>query len=873
MAITSSSPSEFDRLRRSLLKSGQLFEDPDFPCIQSSVFYHESPPFTFCWKRPHEIVSDPKFLMLPEPQNLPTTCSSQPNFESILGRLGDPWFVTSIASLYLTKGLFYRVVPADQSFDSSEYAGIFRFRIWWFGQWQEVLVDDRLPIVGHNKLAFVQAMDGRVFWPALLEKAFAKLHGSYEALKYGTTIECLSDLTGGVTELIDLKSDSTHLLNSRILMQRLLSITCIVTAVSAVDENPPPIHRHQQNQRKSSRNQESREHFVFGDSIPADCERKRYNNNHRQHHQHAIHKSPSSLSSSSSEHSLVHFSSSSSPHPTSSSCPSSPSETFPRLPVSGIIGNSNYRVLCIERVETVVGENREQVFLLKLVNSLGCRSQYNGPFSEISSPDWHSISESDRLRIQAMDDEEEEEESELGYQDFYLKDLKGAHGKRHSFWMEFTEFVRIFTHLEVVYLDAETSRDEPSLRSNRFPMTVKLYRGSWRRGVTAGGCRNNSESFHQNPQIELTLSLESDDMTIICLNQHSVLEPQVVGFSIYNTSGHNQGTSPSLSSSASSSSSSSPLLLPSLPPSEKSVVRQSGGRLDRCFFKRNKSLINSSYSNSRQVLLRCSLNRGSYVLMPTSFEPGFEGAFTIRVYSMKGIKLRLLDHENVMTKSPILKSSTSFDSKFSEYEEMFMQVADEHKSVTAHDLQELLDSSLPNDYVKSCATTDVCRLIISALDHKHSSGRLHFKDYRNIMCSLRFWQNVFKNHTKGTTGILRVEKLEEAIAEIGFILSSDVLSLLVLKFMRKDYTLRFGDFVAVILHLMISFSHFHQRLQSVKRQPQHQSIMQTPHHHILHHTHHMVEHHNNNNQSVVDHSAGPSVSLALTEWLKVSFMT
>lgn len=32
------------------------------------------------------------------------------------------------------------------------------------------------------------------------------------------------------------------------------------------------------------------------------------------------------------------------------------------------------------------------------------------------------------------------------------------------------------------------------------------------------------------------------------------------------------------------------------------------------------------------------------------------------------------------------------------------------------ELQELLEASLPNDYVKSCATLEVARLIITAID-------------------------------------------------------------------------------------------------------------------------------------------------------------
>ncbi|XP_069118054.1 calpain-B-like isoform X11 [Argopecten irradians] len=190
----------YDEIKAKCLAEGILFEDPEFEACDESIFFSKKPSRPFEWKRPTEICDNPQFI----------DAQGASRFDVQQGELGDCWLLAATASLTINKTLFARVVPTDQNF-TDDYCGLFRFRFWHQGDWVEVLVDDRLPTY-YNRLSFMHSAENNEFWSALFEKAYAKLQGSYESLKGGSTCEAMEDFTGGVTEMFDLRKSPDNLL-------------------------------------------------------------------------------------------------------------------------------------------------------------------------------------------------------------------------------------------------------------------------------------------------------------------------------------------------------------------------------------------------------------------------------------------------------------------------------------------------------------------------------------------------------------------------------------------------------------------------------------------------------------------------------------
>eukprot|EP00759_Apiculatamorpha_spiralis_P037670 PhF_6_TR37471/c0_g1_i1/m.55178 len=134
-----------------------------------------------------------------------------------------PWETLKANSAMSTVWLWQSVVEASKSFGGSGNTlpplfgaiegmnpyGFYVVRFEVDGHTRFVAVDDYVPIGSDGKPIFMQPMENTYIWPCILEKAFAKILGSYQSLDAEVTLDhpeerkvtcsvIFGDLTGGV---------------------------------------------------------------------------------------------------------------------------------------------------------------------------------------------------------------------------------------------------------------------------------------------------------------------------------------------------------------------------------------------------------------------------------------------------------------------------------------------------------------------------------------------------------------------------------------------------------------------------------------------------------------------------------------------------
>ncbi|XP_068571861.1 calpain-5-like [Cebidichthys violaceus] len=478
----------YSELKSNCIKDKKLFEDPEFPATNSSLYFKKPPPGYVEWKRPGEISSEPHLFV----KGISSHDLNQ-------GVVGNCWFVAACSCLALKPNLWKKVIPdhATQEWDQKHpenYAGIFHFQFWVFGEWMDVVVDDQLPTV-NGELIYCHSKDNNEFWSALLEKAYAKLTGCYEALEGGNTGDAVVDFSGAVAEAIDLEKEAYY-----------------------------------KDQKKQDQ--------LFEDLLKA------YDRG-----------------------GIISCSIKAERH-----------EIELRM-ANGLVKGHAYSITAVKKVRMGHGLlayfKNETIPLIRMRNPWG-KTEWKGAWSD-SSEEWSKVGDLERgnLGITVEDDGE--------------------------FWMEFTDWCKFFTDVDVCRLI------NTSLITVHKNWNEVVHFGSWTKNAEpllnrCGGCANHKLTYLQNPQYLFDVTKEADEV-LIALQQKDMKSHRKYG----------QGENLSIGF---------------------SVIKVELNRKYRMHDILTQQCVETSaYINARTVFMRCTLQQGRYIIIPTTFQPYTLGDYMIRVFT------------------------------------------------------------------------------------------------------------------------------------------------------------------------------------------------------------------------------------------------
>ncbi|XP_038144126.1 calpain-2 catalytic subunit-like [Cyprinodon tularosa] len=647
---------DYEVLKQHCLETGQLFQDDTFPALVSSLGFNELGPNSYkvrgvSWKRPTELTSGPEFIV-----------SGASRTDICQGALGDCWLLAAIASLTLNEEVLARVVPHGQSFSDGEYAGIFHFQFWQYGEWVDVVIDDQLPC-RDGELLFVHSAEGREFWSALLEKAYAKLNGCYEALSGGSTTEGFEDFTGGIAEVHELNQPDPHLFH---IIQKALKrgslMGCSIDITSSADSEA--------------------------------------------------------------------------------------------ITSQKLVKGHAYSVTGAAQVE-YQGDMEK---LIRIRNPWG-QVEWTGAWSD-NSMQWRYISDEDRERLSHRSEDGE-------------------------FWMSFSDFLRHYSRVEICNLTPDALNDDDVSK-----WALSKFEGSWRRGSTAGGCRNYPDSFWMNPQFVIRLEEEDDDpddgeegcsfvVGLIQKNRRQLRkvgeDMHTIGFAIYEV------------------------------PDEFSGRRNV--HLDKNFFLRHASAARSeTFINLREVCSRFVLPPGEYLIVPSTFQPNENGDFCVRVFSEKQADFQVLEDP---VESRVEKIEISEDDVDDRFRQLFKQLAGGDSEISVWELQKILNKVVTkrSDIVTSGFSVQTCRNMVNMLD-KDGSGKLGLVEFKILWTKIENYLKIYRERDVDNSGSMSSVEMRTAVEEAGFSLNSPLHQVLVARYGEQDLTIDFDNFVGCLVRLETMFDMF-----------------------------------------------------------------
>ncbi|KAF8160005.1 cysteine proteinase [Crassisporium funariophilum] len=204
-----------DRIAKECRAGNRKFRDLEFDlgnnkkrCLQGLSSGLGDPPDV---RRVTEIYENPKFFVDGPDSN-----------DIVQGELGNCGFLSALSTISTSKGLIEELCVARD-----EEVGVYGFVFFQGDKWVHVIIDDQLfwslpkyeeleqrekelyheDKEMYNKLSrklgkglhFAKSGTEGETWVPLIEKAYAKLHGDFESLEGGWSLEAIEEMTGGIS--------------------------------------------------------------------------------------------------------------------------------------------------------------------------------------------------------------------------------------------------------------------------------------------------------------------------------------------------------------------------------------------------------------------------------------------------------------------------------------------------------------------------------------------------------------------------------------------------------------------------------------------------------------------------------------------------
>uniref|UniRef100_A0A6G1RS81 Calpain-2 catalytic subunit n=3 Tax=Rallidae TaxID=9119 RepID=A0A6G1RS81_9GRUI len=351
--------------------------------------------------------------------------------------------------------------------------------------------------------------------------------------------------------------------------------------------------------------------------------------------------------------------------------------------------------------------------------------------------------------------------------------------------MAFNDFLRHYSRLEICNLTPDT------LASDRYKKWSLLkLDGNWRRGSTAGGCRNYPNTFWMNPQYLIKLEEEDEDpddpergctFLIGLIQKHRRKQRKMgedmhtIGFAIYQ-----------------------------VPPE---FSGQTNIHLSKNFFLTNKAREKSNtFINLREVLNRFKLPAGEYIIVPSTFEPNKNGDFCLRVFSEKNADSTVIDDEIEANFEEIQISEDDIEPSF---KKLFGQLAGSDAEISAFELRSILNKVMAKrqDIKSDGFSIETCKIMVDLLDND-GSGKLGLKEFHTLWTKIQKYQKIYREIDTDRSGTMNSYEMRRALEMAGFKLTCQLHQIIVARFADEDLIIDFDNFVRCLIRLETLFKMF-----------------------------------------------------------------